>query len=127
MTMSSLINNLRKRGLKAELMRSTRAMTPKEKALAQGEKMLAKIDGFTKPEDFDEHATAATWWSKRARGNTRKVCIKYDSRVIPNTNDYPENTLEAVRHVITQMVEAIRETPDSDFEAEAARRKAVKQ
>ena len=99
-------------------------MTPADKTDKQAVKMLGLLDSAASIEELNNKLSNTSWISKRptSSGKQRRLCIKYNSRVVPETDVYVDNTLEAIRKGIEDLRAMVADAPMDVWAEEEARR-----
>ena len=99
-------------------------MTPLDKVIKQAAKQLGLLDSVASIEVLNTKLNGTSWIHKKptSSGQQRRLCIKYNSRVVPETDLYVDNTLEAIRKGITDLQEMAADAPMEVWVQEEARR-----
>ena len=94
---------------------------PRTKLLAQADRMLKELKGYTSESDMNG-TSSQYWWAPQSVSGQRRVSMRYGSKIVENTSVYVDNTIKAVTDHITMLHKIIEESDDATWASEEARR-----
>ncbi|WP_170375266.1 hypothetical protein [Ruegeria atlantica] len=124
--MSDFESLIKKQGYTVEQRRAGRMTHPRDRMLLQADNMLKKLASYKKPSQLDSKTSNSNWWSTTAVNGERMVCIKYGSKVVPNTSVYVTDTVADVTKAVEALKAAALEASEELWEAEEKRRAEAK-
>ena len=99
-------------------------LTPADKVERQAVKQLGLLDGVANIAELEKKLSSTSWISQKptSSGKQRRLCMKYNSRVVPETDLYVDNTLEAIRAGLKDLRAMAADAPMDVWVEEEARR-----
>ena len=101
---------------------TTQTSGPREKLLAQADRMLSELDKY-KAEDELDSETTRFWWAPQSVNGKRRVSARYGGKVVKDLATNADNTLASVRETVEQFKKLIEKSTDDTWAAEEERRK----
>ena len=95
---------------------------PRAKLLNQAERMLKEIAAYEDSSEMDSE-NAKFWWAPQAVNGKRKVTAKYGGRAVDGMSTYVDDTLDAVKGILTSFKAIIEDSDDATWAAEEEKRK----
>lgn len=94
---------------------------PRAKLLSQANRMLNEISNYENPTEMNAE-NAKFWWAPQAVNGKRKITAKYGGRAVDGMSTYVDDTLDAVKSMLTSYKAIIEDSDDATWAAEEEKR-----